>query len=1095
MSHTMDHHHGHIGPSTPSEHSMMMHAMSFHFSSAETILFDIWTTKSALDMALSCLAVVFLALVMETARFFRGYRRVQYELRQTPPPVESRLSLRPQFRVFELTDAVLQALQLLLAYCLMLIFMTFNVFLCGAVVLGEGKKTEGILSMNDDYQPYVNLAPPLIVDRSKNHLILSSDNDERPESTTHTTHLENSTVDGTTTSLIYIAAYEYIARKEDELTLTLGATIRLISTETSEEGWFIGELNGKIGLFPSNYVNLLGAESELKVFAANFITYTTATLEHCKIGSGSTATVHKVRCEGKKAALKRFTDASMRDPAFSYEVIKREAMMLNGLCHPNIVRLLGVCLEQPYVGLMLELCEGNSLRNLYKSYPAENMISMRVLINWTTQIASGMEYLISQGYVHRDLKADNILVVEEVCTCLKGDRNQSPEWCSNCKLCPLHLLTLKITDFGGTRKITTDIGARQSIAGTYAWLAPEAFRDALFSEASDVWSFGVLLWELLSKQEPFHGVLPIVIAFQVSMKGQRLALAEDWPEKWKSIMQRCWEIEPELRPSFKEIVHFFEEYKKDTMDSKISNALEEQLRRVQSVIERDIERIYTKCSTDQQNELQKLIKTFYERRQVDPRPEAKARKRKNKLQKSDIGPVAGVQHLVSFQKAEGSDVNVQLHCDLTGGTLPRRNSDSASSTIKSTLSASSPNLHALFDVINGGQSGNSSLRRQDAFRKKSRPSISNVIAGDVTPTTSGDGHDACNFAKIDSAEDLTSPQRQERGYKTFAKMLSKFHPKKSNRRDSKEEEESSRGSVSSRASSSSRLPIPLGQHTRGPAAVGFLEVAKRGRAISSSDCSNFEESSLPRGHKVSPSDGLTRPPMLSSYNSYDGEIVKRPSKLAPMPQKKSPIELDQPFPASPDTPEWPFGSPSVSKYPCSASTDNFSYELLVPKSANQASMAYERSKHLNNFLSRRIPPSPEVTHYEMVDGRPPRPIYGGGLSPDSPYYSLERAEAPLSISSARNEIRNAPYTDMPARVNGRTLSNPQYIHCPSQLKKEFSRPSTLNFNKSGTPNSTGVSTAGSTYSLLSDPPEIHAPPPPLIPVKLPPVIPLEGLHL
>ncbi|CCD63020.1 Copper transport protein [Caenorhabditis elegans] len=108
--------------------------MSFHFGTEETILFDFWKTETAVGIAVACFITVLLAFLMETLRFFRDYRKAQTQLHQPPISPEDRLKRSPQL---DLIDPLLQLFQLTIAYFLMLIFMTFNAYLCFFTVVGE----------------------------------------------------------------------------------------------------------------------------------------------------------------------------------------------------------------------------------------------------------------------------------------------------------------------------------------------------------------------------------------------------------------------------------------------------------------------------------------------------------------------------------------------------------------------------------------------------------------------------------------------------------------------------------------------------------------------------------------------------------------------------------------------------------------------------------------------------------------------------------------------------------------------------------------------------------------------------------------------
>ncbi|CAI2353693.1 unnamed protein product [Caenorhabditis sp. 36 PRJEB53466] len=141
----MDHSHHHVHKGTigntavanaqpQHDHMMVHHAMSFHFGTEETILFNFWKTETAVGIAASCFITVLLAFLMETIRFFRDYRKAQSEVHRAPIAQENRLKLSPQL---DIIDPLLQLFQLTIAYFLMLIFMTFNVYLCFFTVIGE----------------------------------------------------------------------------------------------------------------------------------------------------------------------------------------------------------------------------------------------------------------------------------------------------------------------------------------------------------------------------------------------------------------------------------------------------------------------------------------------------------------------------------------------------------------------------------------------------------------------------------------------------------------------------------------------------------------------------------------------------------------------------------------------------------------------------------------------------------------------------------------------------------------------------------------------------------------------------------------------
>ena len=116
----------------------------------------------------------------------------------------------------------------------------------------------------------------------------------------------------------------------------------------------------------------------------------------------------------------------------------------------------------------------------------------------------------------------------------------------------LQFKTLKITDFGLARESANT--TRMSAAGTYAWMAPEVIKNSTFSKASDVWSYGVMLWELLTGQTPYKGIDDLAIAYGVAVNKLTLPIPTTCPQQWKELMEACWSYDTHERPTFKHIL-------------------------------------------------------------------------------------------------------------------------------------------------------------------------------------------------------------------------------------------------------------------------------------------------------------------------------------------------------------------------------------------------------------------------------------------------------------------------------------------------------------------------------------------------------------
>ncbi|XP_052528223.1 tyrosine-protein kinase Fes/Fps isoform X2 [Tympanuchus pallidicinctus] len=202
----------------------------------------------------------------------------------------------------------------------------------------------------------------------------------------------------------------------------------------------------------------------------------------------------------------------------------QEARILKQYNHPNIVRLIGVCTQKQPIYIVMELVQGGDFLSFLRSEGPH--LKVRELIKMTENAAAGMEYLESKRCIHRDLAARNCLVTEKN--------------------------TLKISDFGMSRQeedgIYASTGGMKQIP--VKWTAPEALNYGRYSSESDVWSFGILLWEAFSLGAVPYANLTNQQTREAIEQGVRLEPPEQCPEDAYRLMQRCWEYDPRRRPSF-----------------------------------------------------------------------------------------------------------------------------------------------------------------------------------------------------------------------------------------------------------------------------------------------------------------------------------------------------------------------------------------------------------------------------------------------------------------------------------------------------------------------------------------------------------------
>ncbi|KAF1564918.1 UNVERIFIED_CONTAM: hypothetical protein FQV16_0011459, partial [Eudyptes robustus] len=205
----------------------------------------------------------------------------------------------------------------------------------------------------------------------------------------------------------------------------------------------------------------------------------------------------------------------------------QEARILKQYNHPNIVRLIGVCTQKQPIYIVMELVQGGDFLSFLRSEGP--YLRVKDLIKMTENAAAGMEYLESKHCIHRDLAARNCLVTEKN--------------------------TLKISDFGMSREeedgIYASTGGMKQIP--VKWTAPEALNYGRYSSESDVWSFGILLWEAFSLGAVPYANLSNQQTREAVEQGVRLDPPEQCPEEVYRLMKRCWDYDPRKRPSFSTI--------------------------------------------------------------------------------------------------------------------------------------------------------------------------------------------------------------------------------------------------------------------------------------------------------------------------------------------------------------------------------------------------------------------------------------------------------------------------------------------------------------------------------------------------------------
>ncbi|XP_054475115.1 tyrosine-protein kinase Blk [Anoplopoma fimbria] len=219
----------------------------------------------------------------------------------------------------------------------------------------------------------------------------------------------------------------------------------------------------------------------------------------------------------QKVAVKTLKEGTMEPGAFL-----QEANLMKQLQHERLVRLHAVVTREPIL-IVTEFMINGCLLDFLKSDEGQKL-KLNKLIDMSAQIAEGMAYIEKKNYIHRDVRAANILVNET--------------------------LHCKIADFGLARIIESEYTAQEGAKFPIKWTAPEAINFGTFSIKSDVWSFGILLTEIVTYGRiPYPGMTNPEVIRSLD-KSYRMPCPEGCPKELYDIMHMCWKQRPEERPTF-----------------------------------------------------------------------------------------------------------------------------------------------------------------------------------------------------------------------------------------------------------------------------------------------------------------------------------------------------------------------------------------------------------------------------------------------------------------------------------------------------------------------------------------------------------------
>ncbi|EAL63927.1 LIM-type zinc finger-containing protein [Dictyostelium discoideum AX4] len=241
------------------------------------------------------------------------------------------------------------------------------------------------------------------------------------------------------------------------------------------------------------------------------------------IASGASGKVYKGIYKGRDVAIKVYSSENF---CFNIEEFDREVtiMSLIDSDHPNFTRFYGANKQnKKYLFHVSELVKSGSLRDLLLD--KEKPLAYFTQLSIASDIANAMKHLHSIGVIHRDLKSLNVLITED--------------------------FTAKVIDFGTSRNV--DLAKQMTLnLGTSCYMSPELFKGNGYDETCDVYAFGIVLWEIIARKEPYENInswsIPVLVA-----KGERPTIPADCPSEYSKLIKACWTDKPKKRPSFKEI--------------------------------------------------------------------------------------------------------------------------------------------------------------------------------------------------------------------------------------------------------------------------------------------------------------------------------------------------------------------------------------------------------------------------------------------------------------------------------------------------------------------------------------------------------------
>ncbi|KAK4741490.1 hypothetical protein SAY87_025078 [Trapa incisa] len=254
-----------------------------------------------------------------------------------------------------------------------------------------------------------------------------------------------------------------------------------------------------------------------------------------KVASGSFGDLYRGTYCSQEVAIK------ILKGIVSAEMLKdfaQEIYIMRKIRHKNVVQFIGACTQPPKLCIVTEFMSRGSIYDyLHKQ---KGVFKLPNLLKVAIDVSKGMNYLHQNNIIHRDLKSANLLM----------DENE----------------VVKVADFGVARVMAAESGVMTAETGTYRWMAPEVIGHKKYDHKADVFSFGILLWELLTGELPYAYLTPLQAAVGVVQNGLRPPIPKNANPRLAELLQRCWQRNPKHRPNFTEILEILNHITKEVED-------------------------------------------------------------------------------------------------------------------------------------------------------------------------------------------------------------------------------------------------------------------------------------------------------------------------------------------------------------------------------------------------------------------------------------------------------------------------------------------------------------------------------------------------